>query len=457
MRIAKTITWLLLAQIALLDIVYPKSASQYYKANLYTKAIRAILNKSPDTSNLNAADLRMLGLAYMTRGYLLKDILALQIDIGRDYYSERDTSRVATSSPYTPYFLGRYLFEKGKYKLALKYFNKCLRLRKLSAAYKNRARIWAGACHFRLGNKQRAKTQWAAVPTKNNALLKAELLYARWLLKENVTINVKLSGEKSEQHNRWKLWKAAHDGIIAELPALQRDLIDSPAPDVTYKVDKKFSLRFYDPASIHILAYADFIAAMHAFNGIKNPGWQAQIHQMAGICAFEAGEYARARRFLKQSKKAGNLNNIYLGALDYISGNRNQAEAKWRKVINSKKDKTILTWAMKVSRFRAKKENVMDVCSKYVELYKITEKALAKLYDEKIPEEIPDRALRKLEQHKGRVFYGTDEYLTFLRTTIGQKQTNKFKLNILRHTKYNISPYKLGKALLQIRDRKSVV
>jgi hypothetical protein len=343
--------------------VSAQQAKTFFDEHQYSKAIQTLLDKSADLSGLSDLELYLLGGAYMRRGHFLRDLAALQVRAGRDFYFERDTSKAARPLTWTPYFLGRYLFEQGQYEAALRTLQRAAKSNSgLSNEYVNRSRIWIGACQQRLGRPAEANETWKGIAAANNFSVAGELAYARWRI-----------GQKSEEkcgdgNNaadlRCGLWSAARQNRWADSNKLQTALLNGANPDVQQKITADYIQSFYDPATAQILAYADFIAAITAFNRVKDPKGVDQANLFAGICAFEAGEYERSRLFLQKTTLA--QRDIYLGAIDYLNGQRNEAEQKWRPLQNSNAQ-TELEWAEVASRFVKQPDAIDTLYQKHKE------------------------------------------------------------------------------------------
>ena len=353
----KSANFLITVFLCVAGVVSAQEAKSFFDEHQYTRAIQALLGKSADLSGLSDVELYLLGGAHMRRGYFLRDLAALQALAGRDYYFGRDTSKAAKPLAWTPYFLGRYLFELGQYEQALRALQRAGRNTALSKEYIGRSQIWIGACQHRLGKATEAANSW-----KNaGATLAGELAYARARLGQKSEANC--GAASGVPASRCRLWSVARPGVaLAELNKLQAALLNAAAADVEQRIDADYTQKFYDPATPLVLAHADFIAASEAFSRVKDPKGLDQANYFAGVCAFEAGEYERARAFLQKTGMA--QRDIYLGGLDYLNNQREAAEQKWRPLQNANVQ-TALEWAEVASRFSKKPEAIMEVYQKY--------------------------------------------------------------------------------------------
>jgi hypothetical protein len=357
MRLLKFTVLLFITQFILPELAHAQDAKNFFDEHQYTQAIQALLGKSADLSGLSDLELYLLGGAHMRRGYFLRDLAALQVRLGRDYYFERDTSKAAKPLAWTPYFLGRYLFESDRYDQALRALQRAGRNNTLPKDYVGRSQIWIGACQYRLGKTTEAANSWGNVA----AAFSGELAYARWRLGQKS--EAKCGATNNMPDLRCQLWSASRVGTqLMNLNKLQTALLNSASADVEQKIGADYVQKFFDPATAQILAYADFIAAIAAFSLVKAEKGVDQANFFAGVCAFEAGEYERASVFLQKTKMA--QRDIYLGALDYLNGKRNEAEQKWRPFQNSTASNE-LEWAEVASRFTQKPDAILALYQKH--------------------------------------------------------------------------------------------
>ncbi len=351
---------LLTLMLVVLCSTAPASAQQaerLRRQHRYTETIQAVLGAQTRLDGLSDEDLFVLGYAHLQRGYLLRELAALDVAIATPYYHKRDKSATATRTPYTAYFLGRYLFETAQFDKALPYFEASFDRRGLGEAYRQRARIWAAACHARLGRTRQAAAAWDAVAVSGNAPLAGERAFARWKSRSaEAPACGAVAADAPAAALRCALWAAVRAPDPPALYPLQRRLLDAAAPDYAYAVDDALALRFYDPATLDMLAYADFVQAMEAFGSARSR--QRETRLLAGLSAFEAGHDDRARAFLDQTDHPWRA--AYLGALAYQDGETAQAEALWRGLRSAGVEAEV-EWARVAARFPVLRREVFAV------------------------------------------------------------------------------------------------
>ena len=298
-------------------MVFAQQAVQQVRQHRYTDAIET-LAESPD------ADASILGVAHLRRAYFLRDLAELHVYVGQHYYQERLTSEEAESS-WTTYFLGRHLFAQGQTRQALKHFEAAMETPQLPASYRQRARLWAAACYARLGDQKRADALWQAEALRGD--LQGERAYAQWQTGVPFTSACSTGPASSAAALRCRLWETLRMPDAAARSPLHHRLLNEFPSDQETEIDDDFVLRFYDPATLNILAQADFVAAMEAFERYKGSEDRRSVLLYAGISAYEAGYPDKARTFLQQTDHA--LRTVYLGALDYEAGDTKNAEQHW--------------------------------------------------------------------------------------------------------------------------------
>lgn len=344
----------------LILLVFPplhaRTAQHYYSSNDYNNAIKA-LNKA---GNQDDSDLKLLGQAYMLRGYLLRDMADFQVRVGQAYYFERDTSKTARHSPFTQYFLARYLFEDQNYKDALSLFASKSKDANLSADYRNRAKIWAGACLACLEQTSQAQNIWSSLPA-NNKELSAELTYAQWRIGQNVNQGFNFPEGSTVSLNRLRLWKESQFGD--ETLYKNIDGFDV-VPDITFKIDERLSLRFYDPATLFILADADFLSAAQAFISIKKEDWKSDARYLAAVCFYESKNFEKAQNLFFELKQKKPDSDIYLGAIDYQKGNSKLAGETWKNSVDFKNTESFLKWFQVVTEIEPMKKELVSYGAK---------------------------------------------------------------------------------------------
>ena len=358
-------TLLALLLLTLASPAAAQEAEQFVRKHRYTEAIETLMTGHSGPDGLTDADRLVLGVAHLQRAYLLRDLAALQVDIGQRYYHLRLTSDEATPTPWTAYFLGRYLFEAGLTDQALDHFEAAQDAARLPGDYRQRARIWAAACHAFQGRTVQANTAWDTIAIRRNAVLAGERAYARWKAGRDETPACGDEPPTSAADLRCRLWAGIQAQDAAAFHAVQQRLLREDLPDQQTRIDDDFVLRFYDPATLHMLALADFAAAMDAFSSYQSTSRRRDALLYAGISAYEAGYETQARTFLNQTDHP--LRAVYLGALAYRAGDRNTAARHWAEA-RSGPPQAAIEWASVAARFETEHDAIVAMAARHRDL-----------------------------------------------------------------------------------------
>lgn len=330
-----------------------QDARQLVRQHRYTDAIEQLRGRDGGMDGISPQDLGVLGVAHLQRAYLLRDLAEIEATLGAKYYHRRDTSQDATPSRWTKYFLGRHLVARGNCRDALPYLDAALKQQNLTGEYHTRAQIWKAVC------SQPNAAAWNAI-TATDAVLKGELAYARALANaEEASLECGTGGGTGVAASRCHLWAAIQQGEAQPLYALQQRLLREALPDQEQIVGADLTLRFYDPATLAMLAQADFVAAAEAFTRLGN----AQSLLFAGIGAYESGHYRFARSFLEQADQP--IAEVYLGALDHLEGDAEAAEARWQRA-RAAGAKVEIAWMDVASRFADQHAEIRSAGRRYV-------------------------------------------------------------------------------------------
>ena len=341
-----------------------QKAEQLVRGHRYTEAIETVRGSRASLDGLADRDLSVLGIAHLQRAYFLRDLAALQIDVGQAYYAMRLTSEDVAPTPWTTYFLGRYLYDQGLTEQALAHFEASIDAAPLPDEYRRRARLWAAACHARRGRIRQADAAWNALSVEGNATLAGERAYAQWTTGQAETPVCGQRRATSAGALRCRLWAGIQNNDITAFRPVQQRLLTEDLPDRKTEIGDDFALRFYDPATLRMLATADFVAAIEAFSHVGGERGRREALLYAGISAYEAGLYAQARSFLDATDHP--LRAVYLGALDYLDGDRDAAAQQWTQARSGERLVEI-EWASVASRFETEHDAVRAVVVKHQE------------------------------------------------------------------------------------------
>ncbi len=371
-----------------------QQAEQLVRGHRYTEAIDAVMAGRDGLDGLADADLSVLGVAHLQRAYLLRDLAALQAAIGRRYYHLRLTSDDIAPTPWTAYFLGRHLLAQGLPDQALPHFEASFDAARLPGEYRRRARIWAAACHALQGRTGQANTAWDALAVRGKPALAGERAYARSVAGQDETPACGDAAPASAAAFRCLLWAGLQTKDAATVRAVQQRLLREDLPDQETRISDDFVLRFYDPATLDMLALADFATAMEAFSRFQGTRGRRDALLYAGISAYEAGDDERARAFLDQTDHP--LRVVYLGALAYRAGDRATAAQHWAQA-RSGAPSTAIEWASVAARFETEHDAVGAVAARHRDAATGNQRASRMLGRALLEIGQPDEALRLLE------------------------------------------------------------
>ena len=233
---------------------------------------------------------------------------------------------------------------------------------RLPDEYRRRARIWAAACHALQGRTGQANAAWDTLAVRGEGALAGERAYARWMAGQDETPACGNATPASAAAHRCRLWAALQTKDAATVRAVQQRLLREDLPDQETRIDDDFVLRFYDPATLHMLALADFAAATEAFSRFQGSQGRREALLYAGISAYEAGDADQARAFLDQTDHPRRA--VYLGALAYRAGDR-AAAARHGEQARSGAPLIAIEWASVAARFEAEHEAIVAVAARH--------------------------------------------------------------------------------------------
>lgn len=336
-------------------VAQSRTAQRQLRSYQYTDAIHTMLGERTNLDGLTDDDLLVLGLAHLRRAYLLQDMAALQAALGATYYYMRDTSTVFTPTPWNAYFLARHLFEHNENSRALDYFTAASKEARLSDEYRQRARIWAAASQARLDASSQAASVGDGISVEGKPALAGERAYARWKGGGSEVPACGSGPAASGAVERCRLWASIRSWDLVGLYQGQRALLHEMKPDYEASVGSGMTHNFYDPASLQMLAIADFTAAMITLGRYQGRENKDEIRLYAGISAFEAGHYNHVRVFLKDLDHP--MRNVYLGALHYVEGDQDKAAQLWDEA-RTAGGNALMEWARIASRLGAEHRRV---------------------------------------------------------------------------------------------------
>ena len=244
-------------------------------------------------------DLELLGLSYMLRGTFFEQMHRLQITIGADYYTRRDTSKGFVKIPINDYYLGRYLYEEARYEEAIVRFKTVRAASALQAEIRQKAAIWQEASLRRIDDKAGGPfAPVSGVTPESDPDVGLELAFAESRLDLSSTTPDNVHDGVAPGPDYRLVWFAARNRALTPMIGGAERLISSPRPDYTFSVDGSFDVNFYEPLLFDVLANADYTAAAAAFEQVTGSPESATL---GGICAYLIRDFDRSASLLARA------------------------------------------------------------------------------------------------------------------------------------------------------------
>ncbi len=329
--------------------------AQQPQVDPYSDPIRTLTETD---ATLSAEDLQRLGQAHWERGYFLQHAAALQAEVAAAYRYRRDTTSAYYQTPINTYFLARHEMAQGQVQQARDRLAALRQQGGLDRAYQTRARLWQGACEARLGNTAQAEQLWQGLSGE----AAADLAYARWWGNQpSAPAPCTVQGD-SPAALRCQLWATLQEQAYPEARQRQAALLDEAAPDATLSIPgTNLALEFFDPATLHMLALADFQLAAEAFErateGLEGDARNRAL-LLAGVSAYEGRLYEKTQT-LMETTVSDYLAFIYKGAIAHDTGDPVQGDAFWISV--KERESFDVTWAYVASRVPSQRSEVYRV------------------------------------------------------------------------------------------------
>lgn len=353
------IVWLFLLILAgCVSGVEAQSTEAFLDAHRYTEAIAQL--RDGGSSGASAAS---LGSAHLQRGYALRDLARVQMELGTAYYTKRDTNKAARSGPITSYYAARHRMVTapatgGKDALA-----KLVRGNTLPSAVRARARVWVGWGQYRNGNEAVAEETWSRASATSDPAVATDLALARWRAgKALPALNCGSHGSGIATV-RCRLWMAIRAENWERTSSLQEKLIQKKRPaerTKTFRVgdDGSYEVSFYDPGTTWALAVADFRAAAAAYQQAS----QDQAPLLAGLAALEGRDYETARSTLETVGSAP-YRPVYRAVLGEETGTPDP-QALWKNGRKANNAQVRAVWAQEASQYDAYRDRVRSYCER---------------------------------------------------------------------------------------------
>jgi hypothetical protein len=232
----------------------------------------------------------------MWRGYAFQDLARFHRHLGAAYYTGRRESENARPTPWTDYYAARYQAAVDSVSdpsplLAV------LRSNSLSAGYSRRLRVWIAREQFQAGNTSAARETWAALADIRDPAVSADLALAQWQAGEDLSDLQCPSETNSVAGLRCILWESLRAENWSRVREIQRELINRTRPTDEIQRFEDFSVRFYDPGVLQVLALADFRAAAAAYRQVSG-SQKRNASILAVVSAVEGRDFEAARELL---------------------------------------------------------------------------------------------------------------------------------------------------------------
>ena len=273
-----------------------RTPDRAYMSGFFSEAIGGLLERAK-MKPLGDEELQLLGSSYMLRATFFEQMHRLQIAIGTAYYTRRDTSQGFVSIPVNDYYLGRYLFEDAKFAAASDRFSEIATVLNIDTPIRQKAAIWKAAIGTRIDGVHAAESFASLTQdlAEADADVRLELAFAQSREDHGATGVPAVRAVPDHDPDYRLVWFAARNRLLTTMSQGTEPLIANPRPDFVYNVDEEFSVSFYDPPLFDVLAYADYTAALAAFEQVSG---NKEMATFGGICAYAIGDYEVATRLL---------------------------------------------------------------------------------------------------------------------------------------------------------------
>lgn len=320
-----------------------QDATTLFRQHQYTAVIGQLQEKGID--NLTGTEQATLGMAHLRRASLYSAGYELQRDAGLQLFTARQNNRQAVKTPYHAYFFGRYLLENGRYADAQTRLKEAAGQAKLPGAFKTRAQTWQAASAALSGGR----ASWPGAGAGNQG----DLMLAKWKAGERVSPGCSGRAQSDAAAARCAVWNEA---VLAKVgnAALIASLTESLPADAKHPVED-LTFTYYDPATLEVLALADYNAALQLLSSIPEQRGSDQIKLNAGIAAYELKRFDEAVALLNATN--ADERHVYLGAVEMEKGNRAAADRHWV-VARAGGQVTTISWAAIASRYAAMRDDV---------------------------------------------------------------------------------------------------
>jgi hypothetical protein len=330
--------------------VWAQSLQDLLRTHQYSEVIEAL---GAEASGVQAY---RVGQAHLQRGSVLRDLADLQARIGAAYYTERDTSADARSTPWTAYYAARYR-HAATGQGGTQVLRELVREGSLPSGYAPRARVWMAQARYRNGDDAAARQTWQSLQGRPDPALAADVALAQWQVGDGIPAVECDSGAERPAALRCALWQAIRAEAWDRVLDLQNELLSRNRPADEVAEFEDYSVRFYDPGTLYVLAVADFRQAAAAFGRVSGQQENA-ARLLGGYSSLLGRDYAAARSALDATSHSYRI--VYQAALETETGGPGAAESLWQQARQNEQARVL--WAETASPYEAQREAVASYC-----------------------------------------------------------------------------------------------
>ncbi|MFA5073418.1 MAG: hypothetical protein WC539_05920 [Nitrospirota bacterium] len=319
-------------------------AMKLYEKHRYEEATRVL---TADASHKHGAADLTLGMIYLQNARLHYKLYRESLAVSQEYLKKLARIRGKGKSRFADLYMGLSLMEAGKHETAVSHLESFSADEKVSAGYRDLAKINLGYCHFRLGDKQKAETLWKSVNSENPELnAERASVYSMAglqdrnpsvLLDESLAALKKSGKTPSLRMIRNALAIYVKDGRIDKGLAL---VSHSDMKAYSYKetISRTKIIHFYDPSLIGLLATLYSQASIARLEkaladpGVKDPATY-YISEAYALSAYDKNrkqvDFSGTRQL---PAKYQDRMRVWQAFEEYRKGRRTEAFAIWNEL-----------------------------------------------------------------------------------------------------------------------------
>ncbi len=335
-----------------------KGGMQLYKKHRFEEAFNRIYDHLAEAeSNRRDRTYLSLGMICLENAKLYRELYRVSIMANLDYLTRLISDESQSNSCLAKLYLGKTLLQTGELMESAGFFDKFIAEKKTGDRDRQIAKIGLGTAYYLQGKHKRAERYWAKLNTTDPQVMAAlASAYSSVGLseKEPVSIFIRAIAAQPESGNK-PMIQAVSDsiGVYAEAGLIDESFkllkrVDLKAFFHEETLAKNKTIRFYDPALLQNLSLLYSKAGLKFLNEagtstdkkIKVP---AKYYLSEGYELF--GKPEQAKQAVEEVVSSGgmpariaNRSKVRLALVDYILGNKQEAEDQLNALLKIKSD-----------------------------------------------------------------------------------------------------------------------